>query len=262
MLPEKTGRQRSTRSEGDAFLNGALPCLVDGPGAHEGVFRPEDYYQHWTMAPALKDIIQPCTKAPGRLLDFIVLLLHGLLLAGKYSAISIALHLLMRIKSSIQNRYLKCSRNYLFYGSLTHYALQTFRKWTSAQMFMINLFKMVDMLNSSGPGWIFWSPAELNNERRVADGEHLHRSEQLNPAATFRSAALDETPNRALLHAFKNRLAELGTRRHQHRPSPSQLKALATRTHRSGGRIAEGCRTVRGAQGEPEVAARWVRSGG
>jgi hypothetical protein len=109
---------------------------------------------------------------------FIVLLLHGLLLAGKYSAISIALHLLMGIKSSIQNRYLKCSRNYLFYGSLTHCALQTFTKWTSAQMFMINLFKMVDMLNLSGPGWIFWSPAQLNNERSVADGEHLHRSEQ------------------------------------------------------------------------------------
>jgi pectate lyase len=29
------------RSEGDAFLNGALPCLINGPGV-EGVFRPQD----------------------------------------------------------------------------------------------------------------------------------------------------------------------------------------------------------------------------
>ncbi|KAG2615163.1 probable pectate lyase 4 [Panicum virgatum] len=68
-MPEKAADREDTvagliRSEGDAFLNGALPCLVDGPGAaHEAVFRPEDYYQHWTMepaSPALKDIIQLC----------------------------------------------------------------------------------------------------------------------------------------------------------------------------------------------------------
>ena len=69
-MPEKAGDREDTvagsiRSEGDAFLNGALPCLVGGPGgaAHEAVFRPEDYYQHWTMepaSPALKDIIQLC----------------------------------------------------------------------------------------------------------------------------------------------------------------------------------------------------------
>jgi pectate lyase len=52
----------SIRSEGDAFLHGALPCLVDGPGI-ETVFRPEDYYDKWTMepaSPALKEIIQLC----------------------------------------------------------------------------------------------------------------------------------------------------------------------------------------------------------
>ncbi|TVU29744.1 hypothetical protein EJB05_21352, partial [Eragrostis curvula] len=50
------------RSEGDAFLNGALPCLINGPGV-EGVFRPQDYYQRWTMEPAspvLKELLQLC----------------------------------------------------------------------------------------------------------------------------------------------------------------------------------------------------------
>jgi pectate lyase len=64
-MPEKAGDQEdvvagSISSEGDAFLNGALPCLIDNPGS---VFRPEDYYQQRTMepaSPALKDIIQLC----------------------------------------------------------------------------------------------------------------------------------------------------------------------------------------------------------
>ena len=64
-MPEKAGDREDVvaglvSSEGDAFLNGALPCLIGGPGP---VFRPEDYYQQWTMepaSPALKDIIQLC----------------------------------------------------------------------------------------------------------------------------------------------------------------------------------------------------------
>ncbi|CAO2036486.1 unnamed protein product [Urochloa humidicola] len=68
-MPEKAADREDVvsgvvRSEGDAFLNGALPCLMDGPAAaQEAVFRPEDYYRHWTMEPAspvLKDIIQLC----------------------------------------------------------------------------------------------------------------------------------------------------------------------------------------------------------
>ncbi|KAF8753041.1 hypothetical protein HU200_011853 [Digitaria exilis] len=68
-MPEKAGDREdvvagSIRSEADAFLNGALPCLtMDGHGAQEAVFRPEEYYQHWTMEPAspvLKDIIKLC----------------------------------------------------------------------------------------------------------------------------------------------------------------------------------------------------------
>lgn len=49
------------RSEGDAFLNGARPCLVDGGDA--AVFRPEEYYERWTMeaaSPALKEVVQLC----------------------------------------------------------------------------------------------------------------------------------------------------------------------------------------------------------
>ncbi|CAL4903929.1 unnamed protein product [Urochloa decumbens] len=68
-MPEKAADREDVvagvvRSEGDAFLNGALPCLMDGPAAApEAAFRPEDYYRHWTMEPAspvLKDIIQLC----------------------------------------------------------------------------------------------------------------------------------------------------------------------------------------------------------
>ncbi|XP_037475568.1 probable pectate lyase 4 [Triticum dicoccoides] len=66
-MPEKAADREETaagwiRSEGDAFLHGALPCLVDGPGA-ECVFRPEEYYDRWTMeaaSPALKEVIQLC----------------------------------------------------------------------------------------------------------------------------------------------------------------------------------------------------------
>ena len=50
------------RSEGDAFLNGAQPCLLTGVG-EECVFHPSEYYPTWTMeAPSdsLKDIIQIC----------------------------------------------------------------------------------------------------------------------------------------------------------------------------------------------------------
>uniref|UniRef100_A0A0E0FMX1 Pectate lyase n=1 Tax=Oryza nivara TaxID=4536 RepID=A0A0E0FMX1_ORYNI len=49
------------RSEGDAFLNGARPCLVDGGDA--AVFRPEEYYERWTMeaaSPVLKEVVQLC----------------------------------------------------------------------------------------------------------------------------------------------------------------------------------------------------------
>ncbi|CAM0907414.1 unnamed protein product [Alopecurus aequalis] len=66
-MPEKAADREETaagwiRSESDAFLHGALPCLVDGPAA-ESVFRPEDYYDKWTMevpSPALKEVIQLC----------------------------------------------------------------------------------------------------------------------------------------------------------------------------------------------------------
>lgn len=66
-MPEKAADREDVvsgwiRSEGDAFLNGALPCLIDGPEV-EGVFRPQDYYEHWTMelpSPALKELLQLC----------------------------------------------------------------------------------------------------------------------------------------------------------------------------------------------------------
>ncbi|GJM97119.1 hypothetical protein PR202_ga14021 [Eleusine coracana subsp. coracana] len=67
-IPEKAADRDDVvagcvRSEGDAFLNGALPCLIDGGQGAEGVFRPEDYYQRWTMepaSPAFKEILQLC----------------------------------------------------------------------------------------------------------------------------------------------------------------------------------------------------------
>uniref|UniRef100_A0A0E0JJX0 Pectate lyase n=1 Tax=Oryza punctata TaxID=4537 RepID=A0A0E0JJX0_ORYPU len=64
-VPEKAADREEAeagwiRSEGDAFLNGARPCLVDGGAA---VFRPEEYYERWTMeaaSPALKEVVQLC----------------------------------------------------------------------------------------------------------------------------------------------------------------------------------------------------------
>ncbi|KAL6896700.1 hypothetical protein ACP4OV_007272 [Aristida adscensionis] len=66
-MPEKAADRDEAaagwiRSEGDAFLNGALPCLVDGPGV-ESVFRPQEYYERWTMEPAspeLKELLKLC----------------------------------------------------------------------------------------------------------------------------------------------------------------------------------------------------------
>ncbi|TVU02949.1 hypothetical protein EJB05_51528, partial [Eragrostis curvula] len=64
--PEKAADRRDTVagwivSKGDAFLNGAVASLVDGPGSVEDVFKPQDYYQRWTMDPAssaLKDQVK------------------------------------------------------------------------------------------------------------------------------------------------------------------------------------------------------------
>uniref|UniRef100_A0A0D9V1V1 Pectate lyase n=1 Tax=Leersia perrieri TaxID=77586 RepID=A0A0D9V1V1_9ORYZ len=75
-MPEKAADRGEAaagwiRSEGDAFLNGARPCLVDGG---EAVFRPEEYYERWTMeavSPALKEVVmlcagwQPVPRPPG-----------------------------------------------------------------------------------------------------------------------------------------------------------------------------------------------------
>ncbi|OAY72166.1 putative pectate lyase 21 [Ananas comosus] len=66
-MPEKAADQEEVsagwiRSEGDLFLNGAQPCLVDGPGV-DGVFSAAEYYQKWTMesaSPALGEILQLC----------------------------------------------------------------------------------------------------------------------------------------------------------------------------------------------------------
>jgi pectate lyase len=66
MLVQAADREEAAagwiRSEGDAFLNGAQPCLVDSPEV-EALFRPEEYYDKWTMeaaSPALKEVIQLC----------------------------------------------------------------------------------------------------------------------------------------------------------------------------------------------------------
>ncbi|XP_003562741.4 probable pectate lyase 4 [Brachypodium distachyon] len=66
-MPEKAGDKEEVaagwiRSEGDAFLQGAQSCLIDGPGV-DTVFRPEHYYDKWTMetaSPALKEVIELC----------------------------------------------------------------------------------------------------------------------------------------------------------------------------------------------------------
>jgi hypothetical protein len=52
-MPEKAANRDDVvtgriTSEGDAFLNGALPCLIDGA---EGVFKPEEYYQNTSGGP-------------------------------------------------------------------------------------------------------------------------------------------------------------------------------------------------------------------
>ncbi|XP_050209628.1 putative pectate lyase 21 [Mercurialis annua] len=50
------------RSEGDAFLSGAQPCLLTGVG-EECVFHPSEYYPTWTIEPpseSLKALIQIC----------------------------------------------------------------------------------------------------------------------------------------------------------------------------------------------------------
>ncbi|KAH7667746.1 Pectate lyase protein [Dioscorea alata] len=51
------------RSEGDLFLNGAQPSLLEGVGV-ASVFKPHEHYPTWTMEPAsmaLKDTLQVCT---------------------------------------------------------------------------------------------------------------------------------------------------------------------------------------------------------
>nr|CAD1828750.1 unnamed protein product [Ananas comosus var. bracteatus] len=66
-MPEKAADREEVsagwiRSEGDLFLNGAQPCLVDGPGV-DSVFSAAEYYQKWTMesaSPALGEILQLC----------------------------------------------------------------------------------------------------------------------------------------------------------------------------------------------------------
>lgn len=51
------------RSEGDLFLNGAQPSLLQDAGV-ECVFRAHEHYPAWTMepaSPALKEVLQLCT---------------------------------------------------------------------------------------------------------------------------------------------------------------------------------------------------------
>lgn len=51
------------KSEGDLFLNGAQPSLLDGPGA-DCIFKAEELYQSWTREPAshsLQEVLQLCT---------------------------------------------------------------------------------------------------------------------------------------------------------------------------------------------------------
>lgn len=51
------------RSEGDLFMNGAQPCLIQGAGV-ERVFDALEHYPTWTMEPAsvaLKEVLQLCT---------------------------------------------------------------------------------------------------------------------------------------------------------------------------------------------------------
>lgn len=51
------------RSEGDLFLNGAQPCLLED-GSAKCVFKAHEYYPAWTMEPgslALKKFLQEHT---------------------------------------------------------------------------------------------------------------------------------------------------------------------------------------------------------
>ncbi|KAK8961925.1 hypothetical protein KSP40_PGU007732 [Platanthera guangdongensis] len=51
------------RSEGDLFLNGAQPCLLESAGV-ESVFKAHEHYPTWTMEPAslaLKEVLQIST---------------------------------------------------------------------------------------------------------------------------------------------------------------------------------------------------------
>ncbi|RWW67886.1 hypothetical protein BHE74_00024629 [Ensete ventricosum] len=67
-MPEKAAdREEATsgwiRSEGDLFMNGAQPCLIQGAGV-ESVFSALEHYPTWTMEPAsvaLKEVLQLCT---------------------------------------------------------------------------------------------------------------------------------------------------------------------------------------------------------
>ncbi|URE13102.1 Pectate lyase [Musa troglodytarum] len=66
-MPEKAAdREEVTagwiRSEGDLFMNGAQPCLIQGAGV-ESVFNAFEHYPTWTMEPAsvaLKEVLQLC----------------------------------------------------------------------------------------------------------------------------------------------------------------------------------------------------------
>ncbi|XP_078160608.1 putative pectate lyase 4 isoform X1 [Carex rostrata] len=67
-MPEKAADREEVmagwiKSEGDLFLNGAQPSLLDGPGA-DCIFKAEELYQSWTREPAshsLQEVLQLCT---------------------------------------------------------------------------------------------------------------------------------------------------------------------------------------------------------
>ncbi|KAG0496996.1 hypothetical protein HPP92_001687 [Vanilla planifolia] len=67
-MPEKAADKEQVmagwiRSEGDLFLNGAQPCIIEGAGV-ESVFKADEHYPTWTMEPAslaLKEVLQLCT---------------------------------------------------------------------------------------------------------------------------------------------------------------------------------------------------------
>ncbi|CAL9097268.1 unnamed protein product [Musa acuminata var. zebrina] len=67
-MPEKAADREEVasgwiRSEGDLFMNGAQPCLIQGAGV-ESVFNALEHYPTWTMEPAsvaLKEVLQLCS---------------------------------------------------------------------------------------------------------------------------------------------------------------------------------------------------------